>query len=392
LKPTAALTAVLGIAIACVAACLSPASAVPDYATERLTATVDRVVRPLLRQHDVPGIAVAVTAGGRQYFFNFGVASKDQQKPVTKDTLFEIGSISKTFAATLAAYGQATGALSLDDHPGQYIAALKGAPIDKATLLHLGTYTAGGLPLQFPGSVRTEADATAYLQKWKSSAAPGVERRYSNPSLGLFGHLAALAMKRDYAEVLEDEIFPKLGLARTFIRVPPSAMADCAWGYDKTGKPVRAGEAPFATAAWGVKTSAADMIHYIEANIRPDNLDPPLRRAVDGTHVGYFKVGDMVQGLGWEQYPYPIKLERLLAGNSDKMVFEPNAAAALKPPRAPAEPTLFNKTGSTRGFGAYAAFVPAKKIGVVILSNRNMPTAARISAAHAILDVVSDVP
>lgn len=358
-------------------------------APEKLTAAVERTVSPLLALHDVPGIAVGVTTGGEQYFFSYGVASREAQTPVTKDTLFEIGSISKTFAATLVTYGAATGRLSLNDHPGKYMPALKGTAVDKASLLHLGTYTAGGLPLLFSGKIKSEAEAIAFLRKWKRTAAPGTQRRYSNPSIGLFGRVAALAMKGDYADLVEAEILPKLRLAHTYIRVPQAAMAGHAQGYDRANQPVRAGSAPFADPAYGIKSSAADMIRYLEINMRPESLEPSIRRAIEGTHVGYFKVGPIVQGLGWEQYPYPVPLERLLAGNSDNMVFGPNAATALKPPRAPTGATLFNKTGSTRGFGAYAAFVPAMRIGVVILSNRNMPTPARIAAAHAILAAIA---
>ncbi len=49
---------------------------------------------------------------------------------------------------------------------------------------------------------------------------------------------------------------------------------------------------------------------------------------------------------------------------------------------------LFNKTGSTRGFGAYAAFVPERRIGVVFLANRNWPNEARVRAGHAILSTL----
>ncbi|BBY50129.1 hypothetical protein MARA_35970 [Mycolicibacterium arabiense] len=51
-----------------------------------------------------------------------------------------------------------------------------------------------------------------------------------------------------------------------------------------------------------------------------------MRAAVEQTHVGYFEVGDMVPGLGWEQYPYPVSRERVLAGNSNTIALQPNPA------------------------------------------------------------------
>lgn len=71
------------------------------------------------------------------------------------------------------------------------------------------------------------------------------------------------------------------------------------------------------------------------------------------------------------------------------MAREPMAAARLSPPERAAGPTLFNKTGSTNGFGAYVAFVPEERIGVVMLANRNFPIAVRLKAAHAVLEELS---
>ena len=380
----------LPLGLATVSSCLL-AAAVEAADPEAIAAAVDAAFEPLLAEHGVPGIAVAVTVDGERHFFSYGLASRESGAPVTQDTLFEIGSISKTFTATLGAYAQELGRMSIEDHPSAYMPELADSPIDEATLLNLATYTAGGLPLQFPnGVVGTSAGALDYFTQWRPDAAPGEQRRYSNPSIGLFGYLAALAMEEDFAELMEGEIFPKLGLEKSYIRVPEAAMADYAWGYNRDDQPARVNFGLFGAEAYGVRATAADMIRFVEANIAPETLEPEMQRAVEATHVGYFEVGEMVQGLGWEQYPYPVTLERLLAGNSATMAMEPNAASALTPPRAPEGPALFNKTGSTNGFGAYVAFVPEEGIGVVMLANRNFPIPARVTAAHAVLEALAE--
>lgn len=337
-----------------------------------------------MAEYDVPGMAVAVTVDGKPMFFSYGLASRESKAPVSAATLFELGSISKLFTATLASYAQVRGKLALADHPGKYMPQLRGSALDKASMLHLGTYTAGGLPLQFPDEIENDGQMVAYFQQWKPDAAAGAQRRYSNPSLGLFGHVTALALETSFVDALETGLFPQLGLKHSYIRVPDSEMASYAWGYNKANKAIRVNPGVFADEAYGVKSSAADMIGFVQANIDPAGLAAPMRRAVEGTHVGYFQVGDMVQGLGWEQYAYPVSAERLLAGNSEAMIREANAVRPFGGARS--GQTLFNKTGSTSGFGAYVAFVPEKKIGIVMLANRNYPIPARVKAAHAILE------
>nr|WP_256079606.1 class C beta-lactamase [Massilia sp. YIM B04103] len=372
--------------LALMAACLLPASSWADDQAAQIRAIVDSAIRPVMAEFDVPGMAVAVTIGGQPVFVNYGVASREQNTPVTENTLFELGSISKTFTATLASYAQAQGKLSFDDHPGKYIPALKGSAVDKASLLHLATYTAGGFPLQFPEKFDSRGQELAYFKQWKPDAAPGVQRRYSNPSIGLFGHAAAAALKTDFDNALEKQLLPKLGLNSTYVHVPEAAKANYAWGYNKDNKPVRVSGGAFDWEAYGVKSTAADMIRYLQMNIDPSQLDAVARRAVDGTHVGYFEVGVMVQGLGWEQHPYPVSLERLQDGNSRAMTWEANPVKRIASPVAAPAMTLFNKTGSTGGFGAYALFVPGKKIGIVMLANKAYPNPARLKAAHAILE------
>jgi beta-lactamase class C len=350
-----------------------------------IRAAVDRAVQPLMAQYGVPGLAVAVTVDGQAMFFNYGVAAKDSGKPVSEDTLFELGSVSKTFTATLACHARNLGKIAFDDHPGKYVPQLKGSAIDRATLLDLGAYTAGGLPLQFPDEVKTDAQALAYYRAWQPDAAPGTQRRYSNPSIGLLGRSAALGLGADFGAAVERQLLPGLGMTHTYVRVPESAMAQYAWGYNKADKPVRVNRDPFDVEAYGIKSSSGDMIRYVQANIDPSRLPAPLREALACTHVGYFQVGEMTQGLGWEQYRGTPTLQRLLDGNSGEMSGKPNSARKITPDAAPPG-TLLNKTGATGGFGAYVAYVPERKIGVVLLANKNYPNAAKVTAAWTILE------
>ena len=350
----------------------------------QIRAIVDAAVRPVMAEHDLPGVAVGVTVDGKAYVFNYGVASREKNIPVTDATLFELGSVTKPLTATLVSYAQVLGKLSLADHPSKFMPQLKGSAIDKASVLNLGTYTAGGLPQQVPDEV-ADGQMEKYFQQWVADAPPGTQRRYSNPSLGLFGHLAALAMKGDFADLMEQQLFPQLGMKNSYIMRPGTLPVDYAWGYDKANKPARMQRGILSDESGGGISTAADLIRLVQANIDPSALPMPMRRAVEGTHVGYFAVGPLVQGLGWEQYPYPVALATLVAGNSPAISFEANPAKQIAEPHAPLQATLFNKTGSTRGFGNYVAFVPQKKLGVVFLANKSAPAPARVKVVHTIL-------
>ena len=356
---------------------------------QQIEAAVKDAVTPVMQQQHIPGMAIAITLNGKPHYFNYGVASKETGTAVTADTLFEIGSVSKTFTATLAAYAQASGKLSLSDKASQLLPALRGSAFDNISVLQLGTYSAGGLPLQFPNEADSADKMLGYFKQWKPLYAAGSHRQYSNPSLGLFGYLAAHSMGQPFDDVMEKTLLPKLGLQHTYLKVPLTQMALYAQGYAKDDKPVRLGVGALASEAYGVKTSASDLLRYVEANMKPTGLEAPMQQAIATTHTGYYKVGEMTQGLGWEFYNYPVSLDTLLAGNSAQRAYEPNKVQWLNPPQAQPVSALFNKTGSTSGFGAYVAYVPAKDIGIVILANKNYPNPERIRIAHSILSALT---
>ncbi|MBV7415525.1 FOX/MOX family class C beta-lactamase [Aeromonas sp. sif2433] len=345
---------------------------------------VDTTIQPLLKEYRIPGMAVALLKDGKAHYFNYGLANRATGDRVSEQTLFEIGSVSKTLTATLGAYAVVKGGFQLNDKVSQHAPWLKGSAFDGITMAELATYSAGGLPLQFPDEVDSADKMQAYYRHWSPAYPAGTHRQYSNPSIGLFGHLAASSLGQPFEQLMTGTLLPGLGLHHSYLRVPDTAMADYAYGYAKEDKPIRVNPGVLADEAYGIKTSSADLLKFVGANLAFDG-DEALQKAIAMTHTGFYAVGEMTQGLGWESYAYPVTGQALLTGNSPAISLETNPVTRFATPRVMGEQRLYNKTGSTNGFGAYVAFVPARGIGIVMLANRNYPNAARVEAAYTIL-------
>ncbi len=367
-------------ALALLAASQAPAS--PSLETQ-----VDAAAKSMMQTYAIPGMAIAISHKGQSHFFEYGVASRESGLAVDRHTLFELGSISKLFTATLGAYAEARGTLSLSDNASQYLPALQGSAFDHISLLDLATYTPGGLPLQFPDAVSNEQQMLDYYRNWQAVYPPGTQRLYSNPSIGLFGHLAATSLAKPFQQLMEKDLLPQLGMQESYVQIPAKQMSRYAWGY-RDDKAVRVTPGALDAEAYGLKSSATDMLRFIDANLHPDQLPAPLRLAISSTHRGFYQVGDMTQALGWERYAYPISLERLQAGNSAEMALQPQTVARLSMPKPAEGDLLLNKTGSTNGFGAYILLLPARDTGLVILANRNYPNAERVRLALQLLEVI----
>ena len=350
---------------------------------------MDATVRPLMQRYRIPGMAVGIVAGGKTYVFSYGVASATTKKPVDAETLFEVGSISKTFTATLASYAQVRGNLSLSAPISTYLPALRGTKFGNVTALALGTHTPGGLPLQVPGTVRNDDDLMRYLAAWRPTYPPQTYRTYSNVSAGMLGFVTAASMGANFDTLMERRLLPALGLHRTYIHVPAAEMTHYAEGYNQAGVSVRMTPGVLWSEAYGIRSTAGDLLRFLEENMGEVALDEPLERALAATHTGYFKAGVMTQDLMWEQYAYPVTLGALHAGNAATMIFDATPVTAIRPPQRPRSDVWINKTGSTNGFGAYVAFVPEKRLGIVILANRNYPIDARVTAAYEILSATA---
>nr|AMJ37056.1 CMY-LAT-MOX-ACT-MIR-FOX [uncultured bacterium] len=355
---------------------------------KQLAEVVERTVTPLMNAQAIPGMAGAVIYQGQPHYFTFGKADVAANKPVTPQTLFELGSISKTFTGVLGGDAIARGEVALGDPVAKYWPELTGKQWQGIRMLDLATYTAGGLPLQVPDEVTDTASLLRFYQNWQPQWKPGTTRLYANASIGLFGALAVKPSGMSYEQAMTTRVFKPLKLDHTWINVPKAEEVHYAWGY-REGKAVHVSPGMLDAEAYGVKTNVKDMASWLIANMKPDSLEAPsLKQGIALAQSRYWRVGAMYQGLGWEMLNWPVDAKTVVGGSDNKVALAPLPVAEVNPPAPPVKASWVHKTGSTGGFGSYVAFIPEKQLGIVMLANKSYPNPARVEAAYRILDAL----
>lgn len=347
--------------------------------------------QPIIREYDIPGLVVGVTRNGRHEFYTAGLASRADHRSATPDTLFELGSMSKIFNVTLAALAEERGELSLSDTVAHHLCADACSIGNRLTLMDLATHYSGGLPLQVPDDITDVDGLVTWLKNWHPLK-PGT-RSYSNISIGLLGYITGRAMGSDYKHAVQDVLFPEFGLQHTWIAVPESEMARYAWGYDqRTNAPIRLTPGVLADEAYGVKSSARDMLKVLDVEMGQGTASEELRKAVRRTHEGQYKTAFFTQDMIWEQYVWPTERQKMTLGNSYDFIMKSQPEQKLSLPLSPQKNVFLNKTGSTNGFGGYIAILPGENIGIVVLANKNYPNEARVKAVYSLLEVLNSKP
>ncbi|MEU9860815.1 serine hydrolase domain-containing protein [Streptomyces sp. NPDC047971] len=193
-------------------------SATTDSSQAELTESVARIAAT----YDVPGVSVGVWADGRESFAVHGVTSLDNPLPVDKDTLFQLGSATKTFTATALMRLVADGRVELDAPVRRYVPELV-LPDEKAaaeiTVLHLLNHTSGldwNVVVDTGDGDDALAGFVAAMAGLRSIGEPGARASYSQAAYNLLGRVLENVTGLTYEQAVSSLLLEPLGLTNTF--------------------------------------------------------------------------------------------------------------------------------------------------------------------------------
>lgn len=225
--------------VALVLAAVSLGAAAAD-SSSLLPPRVEKAITARIATGEYPTMVVAVGDGDRSHVYGFGKLANG--KAPDADTLFQIGSVTKTFTATLLAEAVERGEVKLDTPVAKLLPGFT-FPSRNGKAITLGELAMqdSGLP-RLPSNMLhanssdpyAEYDAAklkAFLAGYKLPRDPGAKYEYSNLGLGLLGHALARHAGTSYAKLLQLRIFGPLGSPRP---APPSANHSIRTGRSAT--------------------------------------------------------------------------------------------------------------------------------------------------------------
>lgn len=353
--------------------CSSRQLLIPEESVTRLSHgiswenEVDKLVNPLIKNKENIGVVVAILDEHQKTtIFSYGHKNKENQLPTTGDTLFGIGSTTKSFVVSLMLVLHEQDVLFINDKIGDLIPAdiqFKDPRVRDITFAQLASHTSG-LPRE-PVNIEslaalirytftneniyshlTEEAIYSYLQEFELPQDTIDEATYSNIGIGLLAHFLTLKTGKDLESLLNQYIFQPLDMQHTVIALKSEDNIRLATGYagdqplfiprntpldNWTFSPVMVGTG-------GVYSTAQDLIKYLKAHLGKSNtqLDVVLQKShkILGQSNSYFLT------MGWY------------------VDFLPEYKTHL-----------YFYHGMISGFNCYIGFEPVSQVGVVVLRN-----------------------
>lgn len=287
----------LGLALLCT---LASSARADTSLVERL----DQIVTKFMQQGGKPGISVAIQRGPRViYSKGFGFADVELRVPVTPETVFPIGSITKTMTGLVVAQLVDAGKIDLDAPAGRYLPSLP-TPARDALVRHLLNHTSGivnyiELP-EFPRNSErpvTRDEVVGWFASKPLMFPPGTRYNYTNSGAYLLGLIIEQVTGQPYDAYLETHVFQPFGMEHTSMADWRTLVDHRAKGYQKTKDGLQ--NAPrydplVAFSAGAVMSTTGDLLKYragvFDSPMTPHSVRERLHRLdrlTDGTLVPY---------------------------------------------------------------------------------------------------------
>jgi CubicO group peptidase (beta-lactamase class C family) len=311
------------------------------------------------------GIVVGIIDPDGRRVVSYGVANREGAAPVTPDTLFETGSITKVFTALLLSDMVKRGEVALTDPVAKYLPDSVRVPERRGrqiTLLDLATHTSG-LPREAtnlravdqdrPYDNYSADDLYAFLSDYKLERDIGVKYEYSNVGAAVLGHALARRMGTSYEALVRTRILEPLGMNDSGVNLQPAERRQLATGY----RFVSFGLEPSPNwtmgayeAAGALRSTADDMLTFLSAALgyTPNPLAKEMAAMLETLRpAGLEESGVKKAGLGWHILS-PRACMFMCVSEGDSLVIH---------------------DGRTGGYQSFVGYDPDARIGVVILSN-----------------------
>jgi len=298
------------------------------------------------------GIAVGILdPDGHTRVFAYGASGTS--RPIDANSVFEIGSITKTFTATSLADMVVKGEVKLEDPVAKYLPSSAHVPSrngHEIRLVDLATQSSGlpRMPTNFapkdqnnPYVDYTEQQAIDFVSSYQLTRDVGEKYEYSNLGMGLLGIALARREGESYEELVRKHVIDPLKMSDTRVVFTPSMKERLALGHDDAGNVVSNWDIPGLAGAGALRSTVNDMLKYLAANVDPAHS--PLAPAIEMAHVKRHGTDNpnLNLGLAWH----------ILTTQSGANI------------------TWHN--GGTGGYRTFTGFDPVRHTGVVVLSNSN---------------------
>jgi len=360
-----------------------PDPAIPPVALTDLKPILDHDLAATLKEGALApatnaGVTIGVIERGERRIFTYGTAKED--------SVFEIGSITKTFTALILAQMVEQGAVQLDEPvrellpPGTVAEPATGAEI---TLLDLSDQHSG-LPVMpdnfhpaHPANPYADYDARLlyeYVANHGVALPTNAPFGYSNLGMGLLGQALSNRAHLPYPVLLHEQVTGPLNMSDTAVVLTPTMQTRFIQGYYPNHHPAHAWDIDALAGAGAIRSTAADMLTYLEAQLHPDRLPASVLAQPNGKTL-------------------PAAIAKCHVIHSDAGGgMHRGSHIALNWFRID-ETGSYWHDGGTGGYSAYALFNPDKDFAVIVLSNTNVvPNSIAYKLGQHIAQRLSGLP